>query len=142
MKILPAALLLVVVLACSAPSNRQKLAEPEKGYRGMTGAILQYSEPIVKRTSDRFFELRGEVTNLSSEDLGTVWVYVRFYDNSNGYISSRKYAVENWPVGPREKTTYDYQFEYDPKISRHEIQFLDSDGAVIPSEVIPRKRNK
>jgi predicted small lipoprotein YifL len=87
-----------------------------------------------ERTSDgSSIEVKGEVKNISKEDLNNVEALVNFFDKENKYVAHTSALIENNPIATLQTSPFRVLQKDDPLIVKAVVDFKHTSGEKIDS---------
>lgn len=83
------------------------------------------------KTSDRYFQIHGQIKNISQQPLSDIEAVISLYDSEDNFIMSDSALIKNNPLLPGQVSPFRVTIIDNPKIARYSTDFKHYGGASI-----------
>ena len=83
------------------------------------------------KSSDRYFQIHGQIKNISQQPLNDIEAVISLYDSEDNFIMSDSALIKNNPLLPGQVSAFRVTVIDNPKITRYSTDFKHYGGALI-----------
>ena len=83
------------------------------------------------KTSDRYFQIHGQIKNISQRSLSDIEAVISLYDSEDNFIMSDSALIKNNPLLPGQVSAFRVTIIDDPEIARYSTAFKHYRGRTI-----------